>query len=67
MVTAFQKVNAKHAIYADAQKGFVKNTNGYNENNSRLNELFQDAKRKKTDLIVTAIDFTNASGSIPHG
>jgi hypothetical protein len=31
-----------------------------------LNELSQDAKRKSKDLIVTAIDFTNAFGSVPQ-
>jgi hypothetical protein len=31
-----------------------------------LNELLHDANREREDLIVTAIDFTNAFGSVPH-
>jgi hypothetical protein len=66
MARAFQQVNAQYGIYADAQKGFNQNTNGCSELSIMLNELFQDAKRKSKDLIVTAIDFTNAFGSVPH-
>jgi hypothetical protein len=32
-----------------------------------LNEQFQDAKRKNKDLIVTAIDLSNAFDFVPHG
>jgi hypothetical protein len=31
-----------------------------------LNELFQDAKRKNKDLVVTMIDFSNTFGSVAH-
>jgi hypothetical protein len=31
-----------------------------------LNELLYNAHRNREDLVVTAIDFTNAFGSVPH-
>jgi hypothetical protein len=66
MARAFQQMNSQHGIYADAQKDFIKKTNECSEQSIILKELFQDAKRKNKDLIVTAIDFTNAFGSAPH-
>jgi hypothetical protein len=66
MARAFQQMNLQHGIYVDAQKGFIKKTNGCSEHGILLNELFQDAKKKNKDLIVIAIDFSNAFGSIPH-
>jgi hypothetical protein len=66
MTRAFQQVNSKYDIYEDVQKGFIKKSNGCSEHSIMLNELFQNAKRKGTDLIITAIDFTNAFGSVPH-
>jgi hypothetical protein len=56
----------QHQIYADAKKGFIKRMNGRNEHSILLHELFENAKRKNKDLIVTAIDFSNAFDSIPH-
>jgi hypothetical protein len=67
MARAFQQVNLQHGIYVDAQKGFIKKTNICSEHGILLNELFQDAKRKNKDLIVTVIDFWNAFGSFPYG
>jgi chaperonin cofactor prefoldin len=66
MARAFQQVNSQHGIYADTQKDFIKKTNKCSKQSITLKEFFQDAKRKSKDLIVTAIDFTNAFGSAPH-
>jgi hypothetical protein len=64
---AIQEINSKVYIYADCQKGFIKKANGCSEHGILLNELLHDANRNKDNLIVTAIDFTNAFGSVPHG
>jgi hypothetical protein len=66
MVRAFQQMNLQYGIYIDAQKRFIEKTNGCSEHSILLNELFQDAKRKNNDLIVTEIDFSNAFGSVSH-
>jgi hypothetical protein len=66
MARCFQEANAKYGIYNDSQKGFIKKTNGCSEHGILLNELFQHAKRKNKSMIITAIDFTNAFGSVPH-
>jgi hypothetical protein len=66
MARAFQQMNLEHGIHVDAQKGFIKKTNGSSEHGILLNEMFQAANREKQDLIVTAIDFSNAFGSVPH-
>jgi hypothetical protein len=59
-------MNLQHGIDNDVQKGFIKKTNGCSEHRIILNELFQNAKRKHKDLIVTSIDFENAFGSVPY-
>jgi hypothetical protein len=66
MTRCFQEVNEKYGVYTDSQKGFIRKTNGCSEHGILLNELFQHAKRKKKSMIITAIDFTNAFGSVPH-
>jgi hypothetical protein len=66
MARAFEQINLQHEIYVDAKKGFIKKTKGCSKHGILLNELFQDAKRKNKDLIVRAIDFSNAFGSVPH-
>jgi hypothetical protein len=66
MARAFQQMNVQYGIYANVQKGFIKKTKGCSEHAIMLNELFNDAKRKSKELIGTAIDFTNAFGSVPH-
>jgi hypothetical protein len=53
-------------IFSDSQKGFIKKTNGCNEHSIILNELLHNANRNRESLIVTAIDFTNVFGSVPH-
>jgi hypothetical protein len=59
-------VNSQYRFFEDVQKGLIKKTNACSEHAIILNELFQDAKRKRKDLIVTAVDFTKAFGSVPH-
>jgi hypothetical protein len=66
MARSWQTINSKVHLYSDNQKGFIKNTNGCSEHGIILNELLHDASRRKKDLIATAIDFTNAFGSVPH-
>jgi hypothetical protein len=66
MARCFQQVNGKYRIYSDVQKGFIQKTNGCTEHGIILNELFQHAKRSKRTLAMTAIDFANAFGSVPH-
>jgi hypothetical protein len=66
MARCFQEINASHNIFSDHQKGFIKKTNGCSEHGIILNELFHDAYRNRKGLVVTAIDFTNAFGSVPH-
>jgi hypothetical protein len=66
MAKCFQKVNEKCQIFTDTQKGFIAKTNGCSEHGILLNELFQHAKRNRQCLAITAIDFSNAFGSVPH-
>jgi 3-dehydroquinate dehydratase len=63
---AFQFMNSKVHIFSDCQKGFIKKTNGCSEHGIILNELLYNAKRNREGMVVTAIDFTNAFGSVPH-
>jgi hypothetical protein len=66
MARSWQVVNSKVHLYSDSQKGFIKKTNGCTEHGIMLNELMYQARRRKESLIATAIDFTNAFGSVPH-
>jgi hypothetical protein len=66
MARAFQNINSKVHIFSDSQKRFIQNTNGCIEHGIKLNELLHNAHRNREGLVVTAIDFTNAFGSIPH-
>jgi hypothetical protein len=66
MVRAIQNINSKVEIFSDSQKSFIKKTNGCSEHRIILNELFHNANRNKESLVVTAIDFINAFGSVPH-
>jgi hypothetical protein len=65
MMRAIQDVNTKVEVLTNSQKGFIKKTNGCNEQGIILNELMHDANRTCKSLIVTAIDFTNAFDSVP--
>jgi hypothetical protein len=66
MARSWQAVNARVHLFSDSQKGFIQKSNGCSEHGIILNELLHDANRRKEPLIVTAIDFTNAFGSVPH-
>jgi hypothetical protein len=66
MSRCFQDINSSFHLYSDPQKGFIRKTNGCTEHGIILNELFNDANRNHKGLIITAIDFTNAFGSVPH-
>jgi hypothetical protein len=66
LTRAMQAQNEEKQLFAASQKGFIKRTNGCTEHGIILNELFHDACRHRKNLIVTAIDFTNAFGSVPH-
>jgi hypothetical protein len=66
MVRACQQVNFQYGIYVDRQNDFIKKTGGCSEHRILLNELFQDTKSKNKNLLVAAIDFSNAFGSVPH-
>jgi hypothetical protein len=66
MARTIQRINSKVHVFSDCQKGFIKKTNGCSEHGIILNELLHNANRNRESLIVTAIDFTNAFGSVPH-
>jgi hypothetical protein len=66
MARAFQEINSTTKTFSDTQKGFIQKTNGCSEHGILLNELLYDAHRNRSNLVVTAIDFTNAFGSVPH-
>jgi hypothetical protein len=66
MARSFQAMNHKHQIYTDSQKRFIKKTNGCSEQGIMLNELIHNTRRKNRNLVVIAIDFTSAFGSVSH-
>jgi hypothetical protein len=66
MARAFPDVNSRIRVFSDHHKGFIQKANGCSEHGITLKELLYNAYGNKEDLIVTAIDFTNAFGSIPH-
>jgi hypothetical protein len=66
MARAFQEINSKTKIFSDTQKGFIQKTNGCSKHGIILNELLYDAHRNRSNLVVMAIDFKNAFGSVPH-
>jgi hypothetical protein len=66
MTRALQEINAKVHIFSDSQKGFIKKTNECSEYGMILNELLHNTHRNIVNLVMTAINFTNAFGSVPH-
>jgi hypothetical protein len=66
MARAIQNINLKAHILSDTQKRFIRKTNGCSEHGIILDELLHNASRNRESLVVTAIDFTNAFGSVPH-
>jgi hypothetical protein len=66
MARMIQMMNLKIHIFSDNQKGFIKKTNGCSEHGIILNELLHNANRNQESLIMAAIDFANAFGSVQH-
>jgi hypothetical protein len=66
MASSWQAINSKVHLLSDRRKGFIKKTKSGGEHRISLSELLHDANRRKQALIVTAIDFTNAFGSVLH-
>ena len=58
--------NKIKSVFHPAQKGFIGGGNGAMDHISTLNELVYHAKRTNENIILTAIDLTNAFGSVPH-
>lgn len=61
----FNTVLQKTRLFCPEQKGFVPNECA-GDHIAMLNELIHNAKRKNEELFLTAIDFKNAFGSVPH-
>ena len=59
-------MNKRRNIMESVQKGFVDGVSGCIENALTVSELFADARRRHRDLIVVALDFKNAFGSVDH-
>jgi hypothetical protein len=66
LTRSLQALNTERHLFSDSHKGFIKKTNGCSEHGIILNALLHDASRGRKNLIITAIDFTNAFGSVPH-
>ena len=60
-----QERNHVEDIFSNTQKGFIARCNGCTEHSIMVNELFNDARRRNTNLITLTIDCTNAFGSVP--
>ena len=58
--------NSSLHIFSPNQRGFIANINGCSDNASIISELYCDAIRRKKSIIITALDFKNAFGSVPH-
>ena len=63
---AINVFNKRIHIYSSNQRGFVSGINGCADNAAIISELFYDARRHNKDIIITALDFRNAFGSVPH-
>lgn len=64
---AINVINSNISIFSPNQRGFIAGVNGCADNSSIVTELFHDASRHNKNLVVTALDFRNAFGSVPHG
>ncbi len=53
-------------INTSIQKGGIPNVSGCIEHTAILSQLINEAKRNKSNLVVTWLDIANAYGSIPH-
>ena len=63
---AINAFNGRVNIFSRFQRGFIEATNGCSDNSSIVSELFYDAMRNNRSLYITALDFKNAFGSVPH-
>ena len=54
------------SVFHHTQKGFIGGGNGAMDHISSLNELMYHAKRINENCVLTAVDLTNAFGSVPH-
>ena len=60
-----QERNRAEAIFSNVQKGFIARCNGCTEHSIMVNELFNNARRERSNIIAMTIDCTNAFGSVP--
>jgi hypothetical protein len=56
----------KRKIFSHSQKDFIAKVNGRREHTVLTRGLIAHAKRRKRNLFMVQIDFTNALGSIPQ-
>ncbi|OHT15269.1 hypothetical protein TRFO_42619 [Tritrichomonas foetus] len=61
-----QELNGVQLFINSKQKGFMSGIEGAAEHIATLNELVHNAVRKNESIYITALDFNNAFGSIPH-
>lgn len=66
IANVFQSINAVTPFFFTSKKYFIHNVNGTSEHINTLNELISDASRRKKDINILALDFSNAFGSIDH-
>ena len=67
-ISAFINIeNKKKDVFHPSQRGFIGGRgNGAHDHINSLNELIAHAKRTNSKCVLTAIDLTNAFGSVPH-
>ena len=67
-ISAFINIeNMKNDVFHPSQRGFIGGKgNGAHDHINTLNELITHAKRTNSKCVLTAIDLTNAFGSVPH-
>ena len=63
---AINSFNIRNQIFSPQQKGFMEGINGCSDNSAIISELFYDAMRSHKSIFITALDFKNAFGSVPH-
>ena len=60
------KQNEINTIFHKSQRGFVGGGSGTSDHINMLNELLYRSRRINEECVLTAIDLTNAFGSVPH-
>ena len=67
-ISAFINIeNKKNDVFHPSQRGFIGGKgNGAHDHINSLNELILHARRNESKCVLTAIDLTNAFGSVPH-